>query len=134
MKKLIVALVVCFSIFSKAWSADVPATRNLIPVPAEVTWQEGSLKIDANFRVMIKGVREPRVEDALKRFQARLAKRTHVDSTGISETPALTIQFQDKGLPVQSVKEDESYDLTITRQRTPGSPRPPRCSMVDLGC
>ncbi len=127
MKKVILALFVCLAIFSKAWSADTPATRNLMPVPAEVTWKDGSLKIDADFNVAVKGDSEPRVENAVKRFTERLGKRTHLalSSAAKDSKTSLSITFEDKGLPVQSVKEDESYTLTVTsKQAVLSAPNP----------
>ncbi len=116
MKNVTLFLTAFFLIFSQAWSADAPTTRNLMPVPAEVVWAEGAMTIGSDFNVGVKGPSEPRVQDAVKRFVDRLSKRTGLTLTNTpkDDKPSLVITFDQKGLPVQSVKEDESYSLTVT--------------------
>ena len=101
----------CFS--PEALADETTHPNHMIPLPAEIVWQEGKLPLNAPFRLTLTGVKEPRVEAAAKRFQDRLAKRTGnlPDST---EGPTLTIDCKAKGLSIQSVREDESYNLTVT--------------------
>jgi hexosaminidase len=105
-------------IMTQAWSADSLITHNLMPVPADVVWNEGSFKITSDFNVMVKSDSEPRVENAVKRFIDRLAKRTGLTlaDTPQDDKPSLSITFDKKGLPFQSVKEDESYHLVVTTE------------------
>jgi hypothetical protein len=50
----------------------VPSVRaeenNLMPQPAEITWETGRLIIDGNFHLALDGYREPRLEAAARRF------------------------------------------------------------------
>ena len=101
----------CFSLEVLADEATHP--NNMIPLPAEITWQEGKLPLNASFRLTITGINEPRVEAGAKRFTDRIAKRTG-NLTGSTDGPTLTIECKAKGLSIQSVREDESYDLTVT--------------------
>lgn len=89
----------------------------LLPLPAEVTWGEGALNLPTGYGIQVGGPREPRVASALQRFRTRLAQRAKVQGGDNSSTPSLYIEVQDAGLPVQSVREDESYTLKVTPEK-----------------
>jgi hexosaminidase len=96
--------------------AQQPAL-NLIPVPASVQGGSGSLRVDASFSVALTGYSEPRLDRAVERFLAQLARQTALP---LSMKPAkgpkasLLVQTDHAGKEVQEVGEDESYVLEVT--------------------
>src|SRR5579859_3591200 len=100
---------------AKALEPTTPPT--LLPIPAQVSWGEGRLALTAQFMVAIAGVKEDRVQGAVQRLLNRLKKRTGLGLASSAEASAdkamLVIQCKEKSLPIQSVKEDESYSLTV---------------------
>lgn len=94
---------------------------NLMPQPAEVSVRQGRLKIDGSFRVALDGYEEPRLTAAAARLVRRLAKQTGIPLSEEIETDlskaTLVIQCQHAGEAVQSVREDESYQLEVTAQQ-----------------
>jgi hexosaminidase len=110
MKKFVLILAF-LAILSKGEASE---SRNLIPLPAEVTWQEGSLAINSSFNFTLQGAKEARVEAAAERFLERLSKRTEVSFSASSGKSIFVIECKGAGLPVQSFREDESYTLTVT--------------------
>ncbi|HTA76371.1 MAG TPA: family 20 glycosylhydrolase, partial [bacterium] len=113
MKLLLLA--VCLLTFTQVWAAGTPALHNLMPVPSDAVWNEGVFKIGANFTAAARSQTEPRVENALSRFINRLEKRTGLtfNNSMADDKTVFSISFEKKGLLVQSVKEDESYTLTV---------------------
>src|SRR5690348_9128262 len=99
-------------------AAEAPAatpfnsTGELLPVPAAFNWGEGSFRIDSSLGVQVKGVQEDRVSKGVARFLARLGKRTSLTFT--SGKNSIVIECKAKGLPIQTVREDESYTLDVT--------------------
>ena len=92
--------------------------NNLMPQPAEWSAAQGRLVIDGAFRVALTGYREPRLTSATERLVQRLAKQTGIplseEIEKDSSKAALVIQCEHAGETVQSVKEDESYQLDVT--------------------
>lgn len=90
-------------------------STNLMPQPAELTPGSGRLVIDGNFRVALEGYREPRLEAAAARLIERLSQRTGIPMSDALETdPAkatLSIHCDHEGEKIQSVREEESYQL-----------------------
>lgn len=96
--------------------AESPATRDLLPVPASVTWADGRLAVDGGFTVGLTGVADARVTASAQRFLARLEKRAGVRFSArapLTGKGALTLSCGKAGLPVQAAGEDESYSLTV---------------------
>lgn len=95
--------------------------NDLMPLPAELTPGTGRLTIDAGFRVAIEGYQEPRLERAAARLAHRLAKQTGIPMSDVVEKDAakatLVIHCQHAGEEVQSIREDESYQLEVTAQQ-----------------
>ena len=96
-------------------------TYNLMPQPAELTPGSGRLVIDGSFRVALDGYQEPRLDAAAVRLLRRLSRVTGIPvSDVIEKDPAkasLVIHCDHAGEAVQSVREDESYQLEVTPQR-----------------
>jgi hexosaminidase len=98
-------------------------TFNLMPQPAELSVSQPTdrLRIDSSFRVALAGYEEPRLAAAAARLVRRLAKQTGIPlSAEIGKDPtkaSLVIHCQHAGEAVQSVREDESYQLEVTAQQ-----------------
>jgi hexosaminidase len=100
-------------------SAPVSAqTFNPMPMPAELTPGTGRLTIDRNFSVALEGYREPRLERAAVRFARHLAIQTGLPLSDTIDSGAaqatLVVHCDHAGETVQSIREDESYQLEIT--------------------
>jgi hexosaminidase len=95
--------------------------NNLMPQPAEVSYGQGRLAINSNFRIALAGHTEPRLQAAAARLVRRLSTQTGIPLGEAAESDAskttLVIQCDHAGEAVQSVKEDESYHLEVTPQR-----------------
>ncbi len=106
-----------------AWAGRAASSPHLrlMPVPAHVTVGEGKLAIDGSFRVALTGYQEPRIERAVSRFLQRLRQHTGIlVSDEIVPDPgkaALTIHCKAAGENTQSIKEDETYSLEVSRQK-----------------
>ena len=96
-------------------------TFNLMPQPTKVEGGSGNLLIDASFRVALEGFREPRLESAAARLLRRLSKQTGIPFpdalAGEAERATLVLHCDHDGEAIQSVREDESYQLVITPQQ-----------------
>jgi len=104
----------------KGWTAG-HVEHTLVPVPAELIWGKGSLLLSPKFSLAFTGHRDTRIDAATKRFLERFEKRSgfvlsQVGLKGSQQAP-LVIHCDGPGLSVQSVVEDESYTLTVTRRQ-----------------
>src|SRR5579859_4705434 len=113
----------------KTLAVDMVRQNTLLPEPFQVTWGTGSLQVSSGFNVVLEGVKEARVKAAVKRFVQRLKRRTAIHVAQAlqphSPKPAFIINCQSVGLTVQTVREDESYDLAVTdKNATLSAPNP----------
>jgi len=95
--------------------ADTPL--NIMPLPAKVERADGSLKIDANFRIAFAGYREPRLEHAGLRLERQIQRQTGlvILHTNKSVGPAtLEVATDHESKAVQEPGEDESYSLDVS--------------------
>ncbi len=96
-------------------------TYNLIPQPAELAPGSGRLVIGGSFRVELDGYQEPRLEAAAARLTRRLSQQTVIPRSDVlgkdPSKAALVIPCDHAGEKVQSVKEDEFYQLEVTPQQ-----------------
>jgi hexosaminidase len=92
-------------------------TYNLMPQPAQLVPGSGRLAIDAGFRVALEGYQEPRLEAAAVRLIRRLSRQTGIPLSYVLETDpskaTLVLHCDHAGEQVQSIKEDESYQLEV---------------------
>jgi hexosaminidase len=90
----------------------------LMPLPAHVTKETGQFSIDGGFRIVFEGYTEPRMERAVERFRANLARETGILYFPESSPaqPAFTIRTTAPSAPIQQLGEDESYHLTVSPQ------------------
>ncbi|MGD1945141.1 MAG: beta-N-acetylhexosaminidase [Croceivirga sp.] len=86
----------------------------LMPLPAELTVDDGYFSIDSGFGYMMKGVSSPKIERALNRFFSKLSSSTGMDITKKSGN-ALTIDCKSVSSTYPSLSDDESYSLKVRR-------------------
>jgi len=90
---------------------------NIMPLPAKVERGDGSLKIDASFRIAFAGYREPRLEHAGLRLERQIQRQTglvilHANKSAAPATLEVTTDRESKA--IQELGEDESYKLDVT--------------------
>ena len=105
------------------------AQWSLMPMPADIQGGNGQLALRQNFRIELQGYREPRLERAAERLTQRLSRHTGmsipVPGAAAAAEAALLIRTGAAGNPVQSLAEDESYQLTVdSRQAVATAPNP----------
>jgi hexosaminidase len=89
---------------------------NLMPMPSIVQPETGQLAIDRSFSIAITGFRDATVERGVQRFVAQLSQETGMllkNKAADSAGPSLLIHAEHGREEVQSLGEDESYELTI---------------------
>ena len=87
------------------------AVWRVMPMPSSIKPGTGVLPITSALRIELTGYTEPRLEDATARITRRIAKLT-----GLPIAPtitALTVNVKAASKPIQSLDEDESYQLTV---------------------
>ena len=85
----------------------------LMPMPSKVTAAEGKLAIDSGFRVAVEGYSDARLQEALARFMARVARQTGIP-LGPGNGVTLRVSCQGRGSEYPALGEDESYRLEVT--------------------
>src|SRR6266850_26929 len=109
-------LVLCFLLGPTLTAAQQPAL-SLLPVPAQVQAESGSLRVDSSFSVALTGYAEPRLDRAADRFLRQLAQQTGLPLSLKSTKNAkatLIIQTEHASKEIQEVGEDESYVLELS--------------------
>jgi hexosaminidase len=95
--------------------------NNLMPQPAKVSYGQGRLEINGNFCAALTGHTEPRLQAAAARLLRRLSTQTGIPLREAVESDAskatLLIQCGRAGEAVQSIREDESYSLEVSRRQ-----------------
>jgi len=108
-----ISAILCFSAQERA--------HNLLPVPKEISFGLGKMIIDSNFRVSLSGYKEPRLLRAAQRLIKRLSSQTGIPlplALEKDESKAmLVIVCLGPGQKIQSLKENESYELEISPSR-----------------
>jgi len=104
-------------------SVTLPATLNLMPVPAQLTRRPGRLGLDSTFQISIVHHDSPRLRRAVlrtiaflePRIAAPLSRAIRSDTAALS--PLLVVDVDHRGERVQSVDENESYTLDVSTRR-----------------
>src|ERR1035438_3237161 len=114
-------LVIGFTILIMMVDPAHAQTNNLMPQPARLTPGSGRLVIDGNFRIALEGFKEARLDAAVARLIKRLGQQTGIPIgdviAGDASPTTLAIHCNHAGEIIQSVKEDESYQLEVTPQQ-----------------
>ncbi|OIN24258.1 family 20 glycosylhydrolase [Vibrio barjaei] len=119
MKKSILSLLVAGSLTTTAAWAMAPNTDlNLMPYPQSVELGQGSVTLDKDFSIYIKGFNSDRVEYTAKRFVERLERQTGLPTLNwqaeSEDEATLIIDIQSPAKSeVQDIDADESYKVTI---------------------
>jgi hexosaminidase len=90
---------------------------NIMPLPAKVERGDGSLKIDASFRLAFTGYREPRLDRAGVRLERQIQRQTGIVILRASKSAGaatLEINTDHESKAIQELGEDESYTLDVT--------------------
>ena len=107
-------------LFAIASSGEPPAT-NLMPMPAKISFNDGALAIDQNFRITATGVDSPLVKNAAGRLIQHLSAKTGIpmkrELVPDRSQATLFIHVERASEPVQKLGEDESYRLEVTPQQ-----------------
>src|SRR5215813_7036425 len=109
---------ICISAPQSETNGSSARQHRLMPVPVSVAFQNGRLKIDASFTVLVKGHSDARLEGAIHRVARRLSGRTGLEFSHATiadpQAATLLIQCNGPGKPLPSVEEDESYSLDVS--------------------
>jgi len=90
---------------------------NIMPLPAKAERGEGSLKIDANFRIAFTGFHEARLERAGQRFLHQFRRQTGIvllPASANTGAATLEIKTDHESKAIQELGEEESYTLDVT--------------------
>ena len=119
---------VTFAALATAATAQAPQPKlALMPLPSSITTGEGALVVtppegNSAFTYGYTGTPSPRLQEAVKRAIVRLDRtcggelRRYTVDHPTPSAPSLTIQVTGSGAPVQTLNEDESYQLSVTPQ------------------
>ncbi|MFN8580990.1 MAG: beta-N-acetylhexosaminidase [Gemmatimonadaceae bacterium] len=96
---------------------SVPFTGRLMPVPAQLRWGAGALRVDSGFTIAVVRQTDERIPHAIARLRARIEARVgaplpHLiatDTAGVS----LHVDVAGVGQKIQSLSEDERYTLDV---------------------
>jgi hexosaminidase len=96
--------------------AQQEMTPNIMPLPAQVQWGKGALKIDEGFTLAFGGHREARLDRAGQRFLLQLHRQTGIvlSAPKAAGKATLVVTTERESKPVQELGEDESYTLEIS--------------------
>jgi hexosaminidase len=97
------------------------ARRNLMPVPASVSWKTGRLPVTKGFTVAVKGQTDERLRKYIFRVMRRLEGRTVLEFSrelsNDSGNANLVIETQSTGNAIPKLGDDESYNLEISENQ-----------------
>jgi hexosaminidase len=98
-------------------NAQANTPLNIMPLPAKAERGDGSLKIDASFRIAFAGYREPRLDRAGVRLERQIQRQTGLVLLHASKSAApvtLEVITDHESKAVQELGEDESYRLDVS--------------------
>jgi hexosaminidase len=115
-RRQLVASVVIAGCVCAAAPAMAQGTQahGLMPVPARVRFEGGSLPLDARFGVTIEGARDPLLDRAVERTLLRITRLTGLPVVRSGGATALTIKCARPAAGVRPAIEDESYTLKVS--------------------
>jgi hexosaminidase len=101
-----------------AQSPQSLARPALMPLPANLTWTEGRMRLDSTVQVTVPAFSDDRLDRAIRRFRARLEARIAQplgrEGAGGTEAGGIAVVVKEAGQAVQTPEEDESYALEVT--------------------
>ena len=96
-------------------AASMHAAPSLMPLPAQMDLNSGALTIDGTFGATATGVRDTRLDAAMRRLSDRLSRQTGIPFLGPAAA-TLKIDCAARGADYPTLGEDESYTLDVTPQ------------------
>src|SRR6516165_1529063 len=94
-------------------AASMHAAPSLMPLPAQMDLNSGALTIDGTFGATATGVRDTRLDAAMRRLSDRLSRQTGIPFLGPAAA-TLKIDCAARGADYPTLGEDESYTLDVT--------------------
>ena len=94
----------------------VVARRNLMPVPASISWREGRLPVTKSFSVAFRGQTDERLRSYVFRVLRRLEGRTILElprDPSAAPSATLLIETISTGNAIPRLGDDESYTLEV---------------------
>jgi hexosaminidase len=86
----------------------------VMPLPSKTVLASGKLSIDSRFSVATSGYSDARLQSAISRFVARIARQTGIPMVSAKERATLVIECHEGGSEYPALGEDESYRLDIS--------------------
>ncbi len=111
-----VAAVLAVATCSLSATAQVQFHNQLMPQPAEMSIGSGALELNSTFAVEVPSFSDARLTHAIDRAVRRIEMTTGLRHAGrgVAGTTRLVVKVDHSSAPVQSLKDDESYSLTVT--------------------
>ncbi|HQU83325.1 MAG TPA: family 20 glycosylhydrolase [Pyrinomonadaceae bacterium] len=120
-KVLLVLTLILSAIFTISAQDLQTMRRNLMPVPANVTWKNAKLRVTKNFTVALSGKTDERLKSYVFRAMRRLEGRTIFELSREYSSDAanasLLIQTASTGNAIPMLGDDESYTLEINEKQ-----------------
>lgn len=120
-KKLLVFTLILSAFFTISAQDLQNQRRNLMPVPANLSWKTGRLYVIKTFTVAISGKTDERLKSYISRVMRRLEGRTIFefsrDFSNDSANAQLLIETQSTGNAIPKLGDDESYNLEINEKQ-----------------
>ena len=101
---------------SSAFSSELQRQLPLMPLPQHVVADDGQLKIDGSFTVILEGYKDVRLLAARKRFLDTLSRETGIpiSNSEVGEKAMLKVKTAAADDRELKLGEDESYRLEVT--------------------
>jgi hexosaminidase len=96
-----------------ALAASLHAAPALMPLPVKMNTTSGALPIDGTFGVAATGVKDARLDAAMRRLSDRLSRQTGIPFLGPA-TATVKVECAARGADYPTLGEDESYTLDVT--------------------
>lgn len=96
-------------------SPEDRAQINLMPLPSELTLGKGQFMLESDLGYIFKNSPTPKLESAIKRFYSKLGLLTGISFEGGGDAK-LILDCKNDGNEYPSVKDDESYNLSVTKK------------------
>jgi hexosaminidase len=117
MQKFFIISIILSTVFTISAQDFQTTRRNLMPVPAEVVWENGRLPVTKSFSVAVAGKTDERLKSYIFRVMRRLEGRTLLELSRELSTDVLNsklvIETASTGNAIPQLGDDESYTLSI---------------------
>ncbi len=114
---LIASICSAYSVFGQEMNSK---SHNLMPVPANVSWQGGRLNLKKDFKVAVKGKTDERLKNYIFRVMRRLEGRTVMSfprEFSNDSNAQFIIETKSVSPKIPKLGEDESYKLELNNDQ-----------------